>query len=587
MSMTRHFIAAGLLCMAASTPLSPSLPPSSFADEVAFLKRYVDVIVLSDRRGAAKVAVTAAWQGRVMTSTAGGDAGASFGWINRDLIVSRTIQPHINVFGGEDRFWLGPEGGQFSIFFAKGARFELADWQTPAPIDTMPFQVTRQSSSEAGFASRFTLTNYSGSRFDVAVDRRVRVLEAGQAWTALRVGPVAGVSLVAYESDNRITNAGANPWKKDTGLLSIWILGMFKPSPATTIVVPIRAGRDAELGAKVTSDYFGAVPADRLSVRDDVIYFSGDGRFRSKIGIGPRRSKGVLGSYDADNQVLTIVRFSQPDGVTEYVNSLWKIQDDPYGGDAANSYNDGPPAPGAKPLGPFYELESSSPAAALAPGASLSHVHRTIHLTGPEAALDAVARLVLGVGLADTKTALQTGTGPQSARQDSPNMEGAVIRGTLTNWKSAPGIRGLERAFEYLASTDLTALALGRTDVLGDDMYVTVSEAETRPPEQVKFEAHRRYIDIQLVIRGQEAMGFAPAAALTTVEPYDPARDIEFFAVPPTSGTVPVRAGEFVVFTPETGHRPSLHLDGPHVSRKAVVKVSVAYRDRQRAAAGR
>jgi len=122
----------------------------------------------------------------------------------------------------------------------------------------------------------------------------VRVLEADEAWTALRAGPIAGVSLVAYESANRITNAGANPWRKDTGLLSIWILGMFKPSPATTIVVPIRAGRDAELGAKVTSDYFGAVPPDRLSVRDDVIFFSGDGRYRSKIGIGPRRSKGVL-----------------------------------------------------------------------------------------------------------------------------------------------------------------------------------------------------------------------------------------------------------------------------------------------------
>jgi YhcH/YjgK/YiaL family protein len=153
----------------------------------------------------------------------------------------------------------------------------------------------------------------------------------------------------------------------------------------------------------------------------------------------------------------------------------------------------------------------------------------------------------------------------------------------LKDWKSAQGIQGLERAFEYLAGTDLTTLPLGRTDVLGDDIYVTVSEAETKPPEQVKFEAHRRYIDIQFVVRGQEAMGVAPAAVLTTVEPYDPARDIEFFAVPATSETVAVRAGEFVVFTPDTGHRPSLHLEGPHVSRKVVVKVSVAYRDRQRA----
>ena len=96
---------------------------------------------------------------------------------------------------------------------------------------------------------------------------------------------------MAYESDNRITNAGKEAWKKDTGLLSIWILGMFTPSPATTIVVPIKPGPESELGVKVTSDYFGPVPPERLVVKDDVVFFSGDGKYRSKIGINPKRSK--------------------------------------------------------------------------------------------------------------------------------------------------------------------------------------------------------------------------------------------------------------------------------------------------------
>ena len=61
-------------------------------------------------------------------------------------------------------------------------------------------------------------------------------------------------------------------------------------------------------------------------------------------------------------------------------------------------------------------------------------------------------------------------------------------------------------------------------------------------------------------------------------------RAFEFFATPRESATLALRAGEFAVFAPGGAHRPSLHLDGPHVSRKAVVKVSVAYRDRQRAA---
>jgi hypothetical protein len=138
-----------------------------------------------------------------------------------------------------------------------------------------------------------------------------------------------------------------------------------------------------------------------------VILFSADGQYRSKIGISPKRSKATLGSYDADNKVLTIVQFTQPKGVTDYVNSLWKLQKDPYSGDAANAYNDGPPSPGAKPMGPFYELESSSPAAKLKPGKSLSHVHRTIHLAGSEAELDKVAQKVLGVSLAEVKSAFK------------------------------------------------------------------------------------------------------------------------------------------------------------------------------------
>jgi len=390
---------------AASLPLRATA--ASFGDDAAFLKSHTDLIVLSDDQGLAKVAVAPAWQGRVMTSTAGADAGLSFGWINRELIASGKLLPHMNAFGGEDRFWMGPEGGQFSIFFAKGAKFEYADWFTPAVFDTLPYNIASQSKNRAVFTSAFALTNYSGTHFEVAVKREVRLLGTAAAWRKLGAKPAADVSLVAYETDNRITNAGKNAWNKDTGLLSIWILGMFTPSPSATIVVPIKAGPESALGVKVTSDYFGQVPPDRLKVKDDVIYFCADGKYRSKIGVNPRRSKGVVGSYDADNKVLTIVQFNLPAGVTDYVNSLWKLQDHPYGGDASNCYNDGPPTPGAKPMGPFFELESSSPAAALAPGKSLSHIHRTIHLSGPEAALDTVARATLGVSIADIKAGLK------------------------------------------------------------------------------------------------------------------------------------------------------------------------------------
>jgi hypothetical protein len=362
--------------------------------------------VLADDRGEAQVAVAPAWQGRVMTSTAGGGAGSSYGWINRAFIAAGATDPHINVFGGEDRFWLGPEGGQFSIFFAKGAPFDLEHWFTPRPIDTEPFEVVQATRDAARFRHTFTLMNYAGAAFNVRVDRTVRLLGSEQAWKALGVPADAGVSMVAFESINAITNAGRVPWTADTGLLSIWILGMFNPSPATTIVVPIKPGPDSRLGKAVNADYFGTVPPERLAVKDGAVFFSGDGQYRSKIGVGPQRVRPILGSFDAANRVLTLVQFTLPPAPHGYVNSKWEIQQQPYAGDVANSYNDGPPAPGAKPLGPFYELESSSPAAALAPGASLEHVHRTLHLTGTRQALDKIARAALGVGLDEIEHAL-------------------------------------------------------------------------------------------------------------------------------------------------------------------------------------
>jgi len=380
---------------------------ANFGEDVAFLNSHADVIVLTNKESSAKVAVVPAWQGRVMTSSADGDSGLSFGWINRELIASGKTQPHINARGGEDRFWLGPEGGQFSIFFARGAPFDLEHWFTPAAIDTLPYQLVNQSMNRAKFTAVFALTNYSGTRLELKVNREVQLLGSAETWAKLGAKPNPAIKLVAFETENKITNAGRQPWKKERGLLSIWILGMFNPWPKTTIMVPIRKGPESDLGTKVTSDYFGQVPAERLVVKEDIIYFSGDGKLRSKIGISPKRSKRVLGSYDADNHVLTVVQFSQPANAVDYVNSLWKLQDKPYGGDAANSYNDGPPEPGAKPLGPFYELETSSPAAELKSGQSLAHLHTTIHLTGAESDLEPVTRAVFGVSLADIKSALR------------------------------------------------------------------------------------------------------------------------------------------------------------------------------------
>jgi hypothetical protein len=397
-----------LLCVgifAGCTEQQKKTGTNTFGDDLKFLKKHTDVIVLSDETGDGQVTVIPQMQGRVMTSTAGGMGGLSFGWINRELLASGEFVEHINVFGGEDRFWLGPEGGQFSIFFKNGVPFDLEHWFTPAPIDTEPFDLVFKSKDRAVLKKDMQLENYSGTVFNLRADRRVRILDRNDAVELLGITPALKIKMVAFESTNKVTNTGEKPWEKETGLLSIWILGMLNPSPATTVVVPFKAGPEDKLGAIVNDAYFGKVPADRLVVKDDVLFFSGDGQYRSKIGLSPLRAKPTLGSYDAVNQVLTIVQYNKPRGTLDYVNSMWELQDEPYKGDVVNSYNDGPPEPGDEPMGPFYELESSSPAAALEPGETISHIHRTFHLQGPEADLNPIAEATLGVTIEEIKSA--------------------------------------------------------------------------------------------------------------------------------------------------------------------------------------
>ena len=326
--MNTRGIAVGLMIVACAgcKTTAPGPEKQTFADDVAFLQKHTDVVVLNDSSGMSQIAVLPQMQGRVMTSTAQGPGGYSFGWINRELVASGKPVEHINVYGGEDRFWIGPEGGQFSVFFKKGVPFDLEHWFTPAAVDTEPWELVSKSSRSAVLRKTMHLQNYSDTGFDVRVNREVRVLNREEALKTLGLTDVPKVEVVAYESNNRMTNVGKETWANRTGLLSIWILGMFTPSPQTTIVVPFNMGPEDKLGLAVNDSYFGKVPANRLVVKDGILFFSGDGQYRSKIGLSPMRAKKVLGSYDAANKALTIVQYNKPKDVLEYVNSMWQIQ---------------------------------------------------------------------------------------------------------------------------------------------------------------------------------------------------------------------------------------------------------------------
>ena len=398
---------AGAIGLAAATCSRGTQPVTSaraagFDADIAFLRQHTQVVVLADPSGSAQVAVAPAYQGRVMTSTTGGSDAPSFGWIGRAAIASGKRQPHMNVFGGEDRFWLGPEGGQFALYFKPGDPFDLDHWQVPAPIDWDAWDIVGQSATEVRFRKPMTLVNYSRTQMTVDVDRTVRLLSSDDVARLLGVSPGSAVRTVAFESSNTVTNAGDTEWKPDTGLVSVWILGMFNPSADTTIVLPYIPGPESTSGPIVNDAYFGKVPADRLVITPSAVFFRGDGQYRSKIGLSPLRAMQMAASYDASGHILTLVQFTRPgNGAPRYVNSMWEVQREPYRGDVINSYNDGPPEPGKAPLGPFFELETSSPALDLAPAQQRTHVHRTFHFVGAEADLDRLARATIKVGLDD------------------------------------------------------------------------------------------------------------------------------------------------------------------------------------------
>ncbi|GAA4455769.1 hypothetical protein GCM10023189_24010 [Nibrella saemangeumensis] len=367
-------------------------PVGTFAYDQVFLQNHhKDVVVLRD--GDAQALVLPAYQGRVMTSTA--DGKTSYGWINYDLIRSGKLLPHMNAFGGEDRFWMGPEGGQYAIFFKKGDAFTGDNWQTPAPIDSEPFTLVTSNERSARFSRNFQLTNYAGTAFNVGLEREVRLLSRPELAQLLEIPSADGLKMVGVQSNNTLINRGQEAWTPDKGLLSVWILGMFNASPRTTVIVPFRKGS----GAVINDSYFGKVPVDRLVLKDTVAYFKADAKLRSKIGVSPDGAKNWLGSYDPATQTLTLVTYTFDPANRQYVNSMWEQQKNPYGGDVVNSYNDGPMKPGQPQMGQFYELETSSPAAALAPGNRLIHTHTTMHIQGSEAQLAPIAQRLLGASL--------------------------------------------------------------------------------------------------------------------------------------------------------------------------------------------
>lgn len=131
-----------------------------------------------------------------------------------------------------------------------------------------------------------------------------------------------------------------------------------------------------------------------------------------------------------------------------------------------------------------------------------------------------------------------------------------------------------EKAFEFLKTNDLKNMKLGRYELHGDNLFVNVDEYTTKDEEDARFEAHKKYADIQYLVSGEEKIGIAIMKNTAEIIPYDSLKDIAFY----TSNEFNYRLASpstFFVFFPEDAHRPCVKIDKNTKVRKVVVKVRI------------
>lgn len=129
----------------------------------------------------------------------------------------------------------------------------------------------------------------------------------------------------------------------------------------------------------------------------------------------------------------------------------------------------------------------------------------------------------------------------------------------------------LQKGFHFLENTDFSTLEPGKYDIDGQDVFALVSEYESKNPNDCRLEAHQAYADIQYIVSGREAIGYAPLTNQAVLTPYAPEKDIVFFMGETTQ--LVVEQGMFAVFFPQDVHRPCMQIDGPVSIKKVVVKV--------------
>jgi biofilm protein TabA len=131
-----------------------------------------------------------------------------------------------------------------------------------------------------------------------------------------------------------------------------------------------------------------------------------------------------------------------------------------------------------------------------------------------------------------------------------------------------------DKAFAFMRDRDLSSLKPGKYAIDGDNVYAMITDAPSKTFEQSAWESHRKYIDLQYVIRGQEKIGVVPLSKATVSKPYDETKDFAHYTA---EGEYYIaKPGTFFLFFPGDVHRPNIKVDGYDVVKKLVIKIRVA-----------
>lgn len=375
----------------------------TIGQELSFFSKYsVDAQVLKNDESVLIFSPT--YHGRIFTSAFGDESSPSLGWFNRELVALKNRNLRTAFIGGEDALFVGPEGGDASVYFDRGALWTEENRKLPEIVSTNAWKMVSRSDTRARFEARGELTNALGTKFSISVEREISLLSRDDVSKILGVEIPQGLKLVAFQSMNKLTNTSDKKWTEKTGMLNMSVKSCFNANKTVYAFVPYRAGDASEYGDVVRDNVFDSATSasplgDRISIFDDYIRFKCDGRHISGIGVNSRRSEGIAFSYDDKNAVLTIVLYIKPSGRRAYYPASWRNAQTGFDGEAISVYNNGPASRNIYFSNLFYEIATYSPALDLDAGRSQFHLQRTFHFHGSEYDLDLLAYKLTGVSL--------------------------------------------------------------------------------------------------------------------------------------------------------------------------------------------